>query len=309
MQTLVSATERIIEYEDTGEIIYPSSDGNRMAESTEHFGYITTIEGNLASLFAHRTDVFVAGDLLWYPEEGNPFICVAPDTMVVFGRPKDHRDCYKQWNEDNIAPAVVFEILSKSNDVSEMIDKLLFYEKYGVEEYYLYNPIKERFYVWLRSDKKLNNILVMPTFKSPLLGVTFEMHQGSKLKIFNPDGTQFLTFVEQTQKRKAAEEAAKKAEEAAKKAEETAKKAQEIAEEEKAKAEKAEESAEEEKTRAEKAEETTKKAEESAEEEKARAEKAEEIAKEAEKLMEKAQNEINFLKNLLKEQGFNLSDL
>lgn len=287
MQTLVSATERIIEYEDTGEIIYPSSDGNRMAESTEHFGYITTIEGNLASLFAHRTDVFVAGDLLWYPEEGNPFICVAPDTMVVFGRPKDHRDCYKQWNEDNIAPAVVFEILSKSNDVSEMIDKLLFYEKYGVEEYYLYNPIKERFYVWLRSDKKLNNILVMPTFKSPLLGVTFEMHQGSKLKIFNPDGTQFLTFVEQTQKRKAAEEAAKKAEEAAKKAEETA---------------------EEEKARAEKAEETAKKAEETAEEEKARAEKAEETAKETEELMEKAQNEISFLKNLLKEQGFNLGN-
>ncbi|TAH27975.1 MAG: Uma2 family endonuclease [Cytophagales bacterium] len=294
MQTLVSATERIIEYEDTGEIIYPSSDGNRMAESTEHFGYITTIEGNLASLFAHRTDVFVAGDLLWYPEEGNPFICVAPDTMVVFGRPKDHRDCYKQWNEDNIAPAVVFEILSKSNDVSEMIDKLLFYEKYGVEEYYLYNPIKERFYVWLRSDKKLNNILVMPTFKSPLLGVTFEMHQGSKLKIFNPDGTQFLTFVEQTQKRKAAEEAAKKAEEAAKKAEEAAKKAEETAEEEKA--------------RAEKAEETAKKAEETAEEEKARAEKAEETAKETEELMEKAQNEISFLKNLLKEQGFNLGN-
>ncbi len=32
--------------------------------------------------------------------------------MVVFGRPKGDRGSYKQWLENQIAPQVVFEILS-----------------------------------------------------------------------------------------------------------------------------------------------------------------------------------------------------
>jgi hypothetical protein len=46
------------------------------------------VQGNLAALFADRPDVFVAGDLLWYPVEGRPDICRAPDVMVAIGRPK-----------------------------------------------------------------------------------------------------------------------------------------------------------------------------------------------------------------------------
>ncbi len=42
---------------------------------------------------------------------------VAPDVMVVFGRPKGRRGSYKQWQEDNIAPQVVFAILSPSNSL------------------------------------------------------------------------------------------------------------------------------------------------------------------------------------------------
>lgn len=296
MQTLVSEEELLSKYRDnlTGEIIYPSSDGNRMAETTEHFEQITTIEGNLETLFAHRTDVFVAGDLLWYPEEKKPYICVAPDTMVAFGRPKGHRDCYKQWEEENIAPAVVFEILSKSNGVTEMLDKLLFYQKYGVEEYYLYDPMKLRFHAWCRENDRLDTILVMPTFTSPLLGVTFEIYEGSKLKIFNPDGTQFLTFVEQSQKRTEAEAKAKQAEQKAKQAEQAAKEAEKAAKNAEQAAKNAEEIAEEEKAKAEKAEQAEKEAKELVEEEKARAEKAE--------------AEINFLKKLLEEKGFNLTN-
>lgn len=50
--------------------------------------------------------------LLWYPVESHPEIRTAPDVLVVFGRPKGHRGSYKQWEEDNIPPQVVFEILS-----------------------------------------------------------------------------------------------------------------------------------------------------------------------------------------------------
>ncbi len=60
--------------------------------------------------------------------------------MVVFGRPKGDRGSYRQWEEDNIAPQVVFEVLSPNNTLTEMAAKLEFYDMYSVEEYYLYDP-------------------------------------------------------------------------------------------------------------------------------------------------------------------------
>ena len=43
----------------------------------------------------------MAGDLLWYPVEGQPNICQAPDVMVVWGRPKGERKSYLQWLENS----------------------------------------------------------------------------------------------------------------------------------------------------------------------------------------------------------------
>ncbi|MDX2302923.1 MAG: Uma2 family endonuclease [Microscillaceae bacterium] len=220
--------------EITGEIIYPESDGEPMAENTTHFQKITTIQGGLDSLFASRTDVFVAGNLYWYPEEGKPYIRVAPDILVAFGRPKGHRGSYEQWNEDDIAPQVVMEILSPSNTVTEMLDKYLFYQKYGVQEYYVYDYRKNKFYAWNRENDKLDAILVMPDYVSPLMGVRFEIREDD-LYIFNPDGTPFLTYVQQDEQRK---EALKHAQEALSREQEERKAKEEaIAEENKALAE------------------------------------------------------------------------
>ena len=72
-------------------------------------------QGGLDALFRDDPDVFVAGDLLWYPVEGDPKTRIAPDAMVVFGRPKGYRGSYKQWDEGGIAPQVVFEVLSPGN--------------------------------------------------------------------------------------------------------------------------------------------------------------------------------------------------
>src|SRR5205809_3637619 len=91
---------------------YPESDGLPMAENTKQFRWIVTIEGGVDALFREDPNVFVAGDLLWYPVEGNNTIRTAPDVLVAFGRPKGDRGSYLQWLEDNIAPQVVFEVLS-----------------------------------------------------------------------------------------------------------------------------------------------------------------------------------------------------
>ncbi|WP_204101819.1 MULTISPECIES: Uma2 family endonuclease, partial [Spirulina sp. CCY15215] len=63
--------------------------------------------------------------------------------------------------EENIAPQVAFEILSKSNRKGEMEDKFKFYQRHGIEEYYLYDPKKNRLQGWLRKGKKLNEISQM----------------------------------------------------------------------------------------------------------------------------------------------------
>jgi Uma2 family endonuclease len=72
-------------------IIYPESDDQPMAENTLQFEWIVTIKEGLDRAFHHRDDIFVAGDLFWYPVEGRPDIHVAPDALVAIRRPKGHR--------------------------------------------------------------------------------------------------------------------------------------------------------------------------------------------------------------------------
>ena len=137
------------------EIIYPESDGKPMADNTKQFRWIVTIQGGIDALFAHDPNVFVAGDLLWYPVEGNPRIRVAPDVLVAFGRPKGDRGSYLQWKEAGTAPQIVFEILSPGNTIPEMFDKLHFYERYGVQEYYQYDPDTNQLQGWVRHGELL----------------------------------------------------------------------------------------------------------------------------------------------------------
>ncbi len=78
-------------------VIYPDSDGQPMADNTQQFRWITVIQGNLDWIFAQNDQVFVAGDLLWYPVEGDNKTRQAPDVMVVFGVAKGDRGSYRQW--------------------------------------------------------------------------------------------------------------------------------------------------------------------------------------------------------------------
>src|SRR5262245_56593026 len=153
------------------QIVYPDSDGKPMADNTLQFQWIVTTKEGLERVYHDRPNVFVAGDLLWYPEEGHPEICQAPDVLVAFGRPKGYRGSYKQWEEGGIPPQAVFEILSPNNRVSEMERKLRFYERHGVDEYYIYDPDSVELFGRQRAGGDLKTIAQMDGWVSPLLGI------------------------------------------------------------------------------------------------------------------------------------------
>ncbi|NET37925.1 MAG: Uma2 family endonuclease [Cyanothece sp. SIO1E1] len=193
----------------TQPIIYPEADGQPMADNTIQFRWITTIEGNLKAIFANDPNVFIAGDLFWYPVEGKPTIKMAPDVMVALGRPQSDRRSYKQWQENNIAPQVVFEIRSTCNTTKEMAKKLEFYDNHKVEEYYLYDPDDEELVGWLRKGERLAVIDEMHDFTSPRLKIRFETEPGP-LKIYRPDGSIFETRQELENRANKAEDRASK---------------------------------------------------------------------------------------------------
>lgn len=181
------------------EIIYPDSDGKPMSDNTKQFRWITVIQYNLEWLFAQNDRVFVAGDLLWYPVEGDNKLRQAPDVMVVFGVPKGDRGSYQQWKEGHIAPQVVFEILSPGNTLREMSRKQLFYDRYGVEEYYIYDPDRNDLTGWLRQNDRLELIETMEDWISPRLAIRFgwlDTEVRTELKLFRPDGSPFASYTE-----------------------------------------------------------------------------------------------------------------
>lgn len=181
--------------ETVSDIIYPDCDGEPMSDNTEQFNWIVLIKENLEILFANNPEVFVAGDLLWYPVQGNNKIRQAPDTMVVFGRPKGRRGSYKQWEENNIPPQVAFEILSPGNRAGKMADKLLFYQRYGVQEYYIYDPEDNELTGFIRNENWFESISEIDGWVSPLLEIRFQLTENN-LEIYRPDGRKFLTPVE-----------------------------------------------------------------------------------------------------------------
>jgi Uma2 family endonuclease len=198
----------------TANIIYPDGDGRSMSDNTKQFRWIVTIKENLELIYAQNPHVFVAGDLLWYPVEGDNTIRQAPDVMVAIGRPKGDRGSYQQWREDGIAPQVVFEILSPGNRLGEMNRKLRFYEQYGVGEYYLYDPDRIDFAGWMRTGDRLESIEEITNWSSPLLGIRFQL-EADELEIYRPDGQPFLSFIDLDLRRQAAEQRADTAEQRA----------------------------------------------------------------------------------------------
>ncbi|MCC3630529.1 MAG: Uma2 family endonuclease [Microcoleus sp. PH2017_39_LGB_O_B] len=111
----------------TSEIIYPSADGEPVAETD-------------------RRATVLANQFLYYAQ-GFPKLRVAPDVMVIFDVEPGGRDNYKIWEEGQV-PKVIFEMTSPGTKSEDIINKKDLYEGIEVEEYWLFDPRGE----WIREQ-------------------------------------------------------------------------------------------------------------------------------------------------------------
>jgi Uma2 family endonuclease len=123
-------------------IHYPERDGKPMAETDVHIDVLIYLREALRDYFRNEPQVYVAGNMLLYYEEGNPAACVAPDVFVVQGVAKGERRTYRLWEEGQ-PPTVVFEITSRGSRLEDLGTKRALYAMLGVQEYFLYDPLGE----------------------------------------------------------------------------------------------------------------------------------------------------------------------
>lgn len=121
-------------------IDYPSSDGERMAETDWQYIPLTDTVSTLRVRYQDRSDVYVAGDMLIYYRLNRNDVSVAPDVYVVFGALGNHpRDSWLVWREGK-APDFVMEIASQSTWRRDATEKRRIYADMGVSEYVRFDP-------------------------------------------------------------------------------------------------------------------------------------------------------------------------
>ena len=127
--------------EDDPDILYPSSDGEPLAESDLQFTPLTETVHVLRQRYRERSDVYVAGNLLLYYRMNDNEVRVAPDVMVVFGV------------EDGKIPDFVMEIASPGTYSRDVTDKRDVYAGLGVAEYWRFDPTGNLFTPALEGDR------------------------------------------------------------------------------------------------------------------------------------------------------------
>ena len=126
-------------------VVYPTSDGQPMAETPVHGDCMMYVTSALRWWFTKhgRDDVYVGMNNFLYYKRGNPRAVVAPDVYVVVGAPAHPpRDTYMLWNEPK-GPDFVLEVTSKSTRGNDERRKRAVYAALGVREYFLYDPRAE----------------------------------------------------------------------------------------------------------------------------------------------------------------------
>ena len=126
-------------------IVYPSGDGEPMAENDWQWEAIADTALALRNRYAGRADVYVASDMLMYYRMNDVSASVAPDVYVVFGANGNHRrDSWLVWREGK-APDFVLEVASPGTWQADAGRERDIYAAMGVADYWRFDPKGEFF--------------------------------------------------------------------------------------------------------------------------------------------------------------------
>jgi Uma2 family endonuclease len=178
------------------EIEYPYSDGKPMAESDLHRDEMMYLIGALDRRFRAMPDAYVAGNLFVYYVRGDRKSVVAPDVFLVRGVPKGKRKSFLLWNEGR-GPCFVVEVTSESTRAEDLKTKMALYQRLGVEEYFLHDPLSEYLNPSLQGfrlqDGRYRTIAPEPdgTLFSRMTGLRLRV-EGERLRLIDPESGKAL---------------------------------------------------------------------------------------------------------------------
>jgi Uma2 family endonuclease len=119
---------------------YPDEDGRPMGDTDYHTVALFALRHTLEDFFADRDDVYVATNLIFYPEEGNPKARRDPDILVAKGVVGKHkRRSFRLW-EEGVLPCTFMEVVSKKTVHVDVRQKPALYERWHIPEYFLFDP-------------------------------------------------------------------------------------------------------------------------------------------------------------------------
>ncbi len=182
---------------------YPESDGKPMAETGLHWRAILDVATPLLSRYADRPDVYVGGDMMMYPFEGNRYVSISPDVFVAFGPSREPvRRVWKTWEEGKLADFVL-EVASKKTHGRDEGEKRALYQSLGVAEYWQFDATGGEYLRPVLQGRRLNAAgayELLPLATTPeggLRGVcqVLGLHvyaDGSRLRLFDPATGEFL---------------------------------------------------------------------------------------------------------------------
>ena len=202
---------------------YPCADGQPLAESDFQLTPLLYALTALRTHFESRPEVYVAGDLFVYYEEGNPRAVVAPDVFVVVGAGKHKRRSYKLWEEPK-GPDFVLEITSHSTREEDEGRKREVYAALEVEEYWLYDPTGDYLEPRLRGHRLeagayrplsgVRNVGGGLSVRSEVLRLDIRLEAGQRLRFHDPVSGEDLEAHAEMRDRVERETAARRAVEA-----------------------------------------------------------------------------------------------
>jgi Uma2 family endonuclease len=139
-ESLMSLLTSRASAETDDESLYPSSDGEPMAETPIHVRAMMMLLQAMDDFLAALTHIYVAANSFWYFKEGDPKSRRAPDLMVIKGVGRAERRSFFSWRENNAVPCVIVEVSSKKKWREDLYEKRALYARLGVREYYLFDP-------------------------------------------------------------------------------------------------------------------------------------------------------------------------